>query len=291
MANLDILTQPFPADAVKERTIGGGFRASYVDGITVIRRLNEATGNDWNFSVDRYWIEGNLSYALVTLELPGHGSRQHIGVQTINDRSGEDAVAKGAITDGLKKAATLFGVAAELYGPDYEFGGSQQSHGVNQSTATNSRATDRTHTQSSGGGQGGASPRQLGLIRGLAREKGVDPDAEASKLFGVSSLDELSGGSGGTASQLIDHLQNHGDDNNGWGENPPGWSLSQQASAASDGMNEGATKYWIARLDNAATMTQVDQIMEDAYKRFGGSLSDRFIDAVSQRTEELRGGG
>lgn len=116
----DILTRPFPPLAVKQRKIGGGMMASYVDGTTVIRRLNEATGNNWTFTVDKHWIEGQLSYALVTLTLPGCGSRQHIGVQSTDARSGEDAVAKGAITDALKKAATLFGVGLELYGLDYE---------------------------------------------------------------------------------------------------------------------------------------------------------------------------
>ncbi len=41
-----------------------------------------------------------------------------MGVQKVSERGGEDLV-KGAITDAMKKAATLFGVALELYGPDY----------------------------------------------------------------------------------------------------------------------------------------------------------------------------
>ena len=116
---VDALEKPFPKSAIKQRTIGGGKKADYVDGATVIRRLNEATGHQWSFTVDRYWTENNVTLALVTLTIPGMGSRQHIGVQSVGG-SGEDAAAKGAITDGLKKAATLFGVALDLYGPDYE---------------------------------------------------------------------------------------------------------------------------------------------------------------------------
>jgi len=41
-----------------------------------------------------------------------------MGVQMVSERGGEDLV-KGAITDAMKKAATLFGVGLELYGPDY----------------------------------------------------------------------------------------------------------------------------------------------------------------------------
>lgn len=126
MTDLQKLTRSFPQEAVKQRVIGGGFKADYVDGATVIRRLNEATDNRWDFTVDRYWIENGVSLALVTLTIPDLGSRQHIGVQAVNERSGEDAMAKGAITDALKKAATLFGVGLELYGPDYEGEGRQE---------------------------------------------------------------------------------------------------------------------------------------------------------------------
>lgn len=141
-----------------------------------------------------------------------------------------------------------------------------------------------------GGGQGGPSNGQFGMIRGLAREKGVDPDAEASRLFGVSSINDLAGGRGGTASQLIDHLQNYGaSDTNGWGDNPPGYSLAPASSESSQGMNEGATKYWIARLDNAQTMTQIDRVMADATARFGDKISDEFISAVSDRVDQVSG--
>lgn len=117
---IESLAEPFPPEAIKSRVIGGGRRADYVTAATVIRRLNKATNCRWNFTVDRYWIEGSLSYALGTLTIDGLGCRQHIGVQSLDSKSGEDAAAKGAISDALKKAATLFGVGLDLYGPDYE---------------------------------------------------------------------------------------------------------------------------------------------------------------------------
>lgn len=124
---IERLNKPFPREAIKSRTIGGNRKADYVDGATVIRRLNEATDCQWDFTVDQYWSEpgehgSGVTFAKVTLTIPGLGSRQHMGVQSYNERSGEDVVAKGAITDALKKAATLFGVALDLYGPDYESG-------------------------------------------------------------------------------------------------------------------------------------------------------------------------
>lgn len=128
MTDIDTLTRPFPQEAIRWRWAdrARSRRLDYVEGHTVIHRLNDATGNHWSFSIDRierFPIDDKttLVMAYVTLELPELGRRSHIGVQSVNERGGEDLV-KGAVTDALKKAATLFGVGLELYGPDYEAG-------------------------------------------------------------------------------------------------------------------------------------------------------------------------
>jgi hypothetical protein len=109
----------FPSAAIQQRPGGKGKMLDYVQGHTVIHRLNDATGNVWNLRVLDQKVAGELLSVLVELEIPGLGTRQHMGVQRVASGSGEDLY-KGAITDGLKKAATLFGVGLELYGEDYE---------------------------------------------------------------------------------------------------------------------------------------------------------------------------
>jgi hypothetical protein len=132
--NIDQLTKPFPRDALMTRTVQGkGF--TYVQGHSVINRLNAATGNCWDFEIldtqtreveiaakPEYNKPGRIDLlitARVRLTLPGLGSREHVGVQMVSPGSGEDLV-KGAVTDALKKAASLFGVGIELYGEDFE---------------------------------------------------------------------------------------------------------------------------------------------------------------------------
>lgn len=116
----DILRRPFPKEAIKRRVVhkASGTKVDYVEGHTVILRLIEATENQFDVRIVNLNMGDNLVTATVELTIPGLGSRQHIGVQKVNDKQ-EDLV-KGAITDALKKAATLFGVALELYGDDYE---------------------------------------------------------------------------------------------------------------------------------------------------------------------------
>lgn len=123
--DLDILTRPFPASAIKQRSGGGGRMLDYVEGHTVIHRLNEATGNNWEMAVKAISRQDlgqgrALMTAHVALTLPGLGTREHIGIQEVSANAGD--LVKGAVTDALKKAATLFGVGLELYGPDYEAG-------------------------------------------------------------------------------------------------------------------------------------------------------------------------
>jgi hypothetical protein len=50
------------------------------------------------------------------------------------------------------------------------------------------------------------SAKQRRFVEDLVRQSGL-PDADAAALVGLRSLDELTGGAEGTASQLIDRLQ------------------------------------------------------------------------------------
>lgn len=123
-AILKDLGEPFPPDAIKKRDGGQGRKFDYVDTATVIRRLNHVTakhGLEWSATVVSTEWKGDLLIETVQLTIEGLGSRCGKGVQKVSERGGED-LAKAGISDALKKAATLFGVALELYGPDYEYG-------------------------------------------------------------------------------------------------------------------------------------------------------------------------
>lgn len=125
--DLDLLTAAFGRDEIRFREGARGRQFAYLEGETVIRRLNEATGNQWSLEVKEISSREvgspqkptTLVMARVALTLPGCGTREHIGVQSLADGSGEDLV-KGVITDALKKAATLFGVGLDLDAPPAE---------------------------------------------------------------------------------------------------------------------------------------------------------------------------
>ncbi len=116
-ALLAALSEKFPKAAIKQREGARGKQLDYLETHTVIHRLNSAA-KTWDWKLTQLQQQGDLLIAIGELTIPGLGTRTGIGVQKVSERGGEDLV-KGASSDAMKKAATLFGVGLELYGPDY----------------------------------------------------------------------------------------------------------------------------------------------------------------------------
>jgi hypothetical protein len=119
------LAARFPAEAHKTKTIGGT-SLTYVDGEMVVSRLNEELGLDgWSFEVKDIHVLENEVWALGRITVYQEGRtlvREQAGGQIINrKRTGEiielSNDIKGAVTDCLKKCATLVGVGLYLYDP------------------------------------------------------------------------------------------------------------------------------------------------------------------------------
>lgn len=126
---LELLGRRFRPEAIQQRKIGGGRQVSYLPVSAVIERLNKAC-NTWSFRIvsrDRELMQLNrwneqtrrseprdvpVSIVVGELEIPELGKREAIGVQALDDGSGEDLL-KGAASDSLKKCASLFGVSID----------------------------------------------------------------------------------------------------------------------------------------------------------------------------------
>ena len=121
MINLDVLTRPFLQTEVKQRKSDTGKTFDYVEAHSVIARLNEAFQGGWNFRILQHQIvEGEV---IILGELSGDGVvKQQFG-SAVLDTTEPGALTvgdsfKAAASDALKKCATGFGVALELYGSD-----------------------------------------------------------------------------------------------------------------------------------------------------------------------------
>lgn len=88
-------------------------RFTYVPGYAYVERANSVV-REWDcecLGLDQVKVLGKeMLIARVCVSIPGLGRRCHVGVQLPQENMGEDAVIKGAVTDGIKKALSLFGM-------------------------------------------------------------------------------------------------------------------------------------------------------------------------------------
>lgn len=138
---LSVIQTPTNPNWVKERKSGRD-SLSYVSGDTVTRMLNKAFSYKWSFhvletrvihSVDKnptkWELDKNPSaestpqnpvvQALGRLVVPGFGIREQWGSQPLQGGADvQEHAFKSAATDAMKKCASMFGIALDLYGTD-----------------------------------------------------------------------------------------------------------------------------------------------------------------------------
>lgn len=118
----DVITRRLPAEKIKQRPGGGGMTFDYVTPDVVIEILNEAFDYQWDIRV--FDSKREESTVIVGVELTVRGEdgtpvvKQQYGSCEITRGLGVGEAFKGAASDGLKKSATLLGVALELYQDD-----------------------------------------------------------------------------------------------------------------------------------------------------------------------------
>ena len=119
--NLDVLTRPFPKDQIRQREGRHGKMLDYVEAHAVIARLNEAFAGEWSFRIKTYWKEDEEVVVMGVLTAGGQDKQQFGSSSLTRARGSGSPVSigddlKAAASEALKKCATAFGVALELYG-------------------------------------------------------------------------------------------------------------------------------------------------------------------------------
>lgn len=114
-----VISRKIPAGKIKKRPGKGGLEFDYVSADFVIDTLNEAFGGSWSTKVVNSERVDNVVIVCVELEVADEEGRpikkQQYGSCEITRGLGVGEAYKGAASDALKKAATLLGVALELY--------------------------------------------------------------------------------------------------------------------------------------------------------------------------------
>lgn len=118
----NVIERPLPKDKIKQRPGKGGLTFDYVTPDFVINLLNEAFEYRWSTSIVRQDMYGDT--AVVGLNLTVWDAEDNpidktqYGSCDVSRGMGPGEAFKGAASDAMKKAATLLGVALELYNDD-----------------------------------------------------------------------------------------------------------------------------------------------------------------------------
>lgn len=126
----NLYTGTTPREVIFQRPIRGGAQVDYVPGWWFVEQLNALFGHLWDFEVlDQFvgekqvWVKGRIvakGPEGMTVSKTAFGGSE---IKKYSDKSdkfgqvidiGDDL--KAAATDALKKAATLLGIAADIYG-------------------------------------------------------------------------------------------------------------------------------------------------------------------------------
>lgn len=150
----DLITATIPDYLIQQRDGGGGKKLSYISGSTVTDILNKAFDYNWDWIVEKEWLEqsqpkfniyskapesekvmynGKMGAweeqppvahvrCLLTVRFTDANGNMHSITKTgygskvvIGGASEQDSIFKAAGTDALKKAASLLGIGLQLY--------------------------------------------------------------------------------------------------------------------------------------------------------------------------------
>ncbi|MEI6258300.1 MAG: Rad52/Rad22 family DNA repair protein [Deltaproteobacteria bacterium] len=180
--NREILEKHFGLEQIKQREGNFGKMLDYIEGHSVIQRLNDAFDGDWSFTIVRYDIFKETDEVLVQGELKaGNVVKMQFGSSKITHaRKNGDIISlgddlKAAATDALKKAATLFGVGLHLYRNDGQQQGSQHNGSSgNRSGANGGNGNGSGANGSYGSGSNGGNGNGSGANGGNGNGSGAN---------------------------------------------------------------------------------------------------------------------
>jgi hypothetical protein len=120
--NRALLEKPFETDEIKQREGSFGRILDYIEGHSVIQRLNDAFESKWSFTILEHKIIQEADEVLVLGELKAEDVvKSQFGSSKITRAKDSGEIIsiaddwKAAATDCLKKTATMLGVALYLY--------------------------------------------------------------------------------------------------------------------------------------------------------------------------------
>ena len=230
--NRELLEKPFAPEQIRQRKGRNGL-LDYVEGHSVIQRLNEALEGAWSFEIVHHEVREEEVVVIGRLSAGGIVKMAFGGSQVTRERESGALISisddlKAASTDAMKKCATFLGVGLHLYAEKPIGGRAPAARGVvtparpapaptppqrvsvnGTRPAPNSRPGNGR--PSNGHVNGSITPRQLDAIWKVGQAKGLDPNAVEHMSFRVFNRkpEELTHQEGAALIKELSNLKRH----------------------------------------------------------------------------------
>jgi hypothetical protein len=190
----DILEKPFDPAQIKQRVGTYGNVLDYIEGHSVIQRLNEAFDGVWSFEILRHEILEDKDEVLVLGKLTAEEVvKCQFGASKITRAKDNGEIIsladdlKAAGTDCLKKCATMLGVGLYLYNGDKSLHDRNGDSGAPKSEPPQTQGTKGGNGGKPSNGDARISNKQLSYIVTLGKSlklNSKDLDQESVKAYG-----------------------------------------------------------------------------------------------------------
>lgn len=185
--NRELLEKPFDPEQIKQREGNFGKMLDYIEGSSVIQRLNDSFEAKWSFEILEHKILDKTDEVVVLgkLEASDIAKTQFGSSKITRARETGDMISladdfKAAGTDALKKCATLLGVGLSLYNSSGKAPSLGQSDNKNKSNNNFKRGNNNGGNGNGNGGDNGngngnnrISAKQHKYIMSLSLERGI----------------------------------------------------------------------------------------------------------------------
>lgn len=196
--NRQLLENTFSSDQIKQRSGSFGKTLDYIEGHSVIQRLNEAFDGSWSFEIISHEILDEEVIVQGKLSADGVIKTQFGSSSITRAKEGGAIISlaadlKAAATDSLKKCATLLGVGLYLYssqpGSTEDRDNGQPHEKGKQHPNTNNKGDRHPRSTSTAANDNArVSNKQLTYLLDLGKEHGLDSkglDKRSLEEFGV----------------------------------------------------------------------------------------------------------
>ena len=230
--NREFLERPFAPEQIRQRKGRNGL-LDYVEGHSVIQRLNEALEGAWSFEIVHHEVREEEVVVIGRLTAEGIVKMAFGGSQVTRERESGALISisddlKAASTDAMKKCATFLGVGLHLYAEKPIGGRAPAARGVVAPARPTPAPTPPARVPvngtrpapngrpgngrpSNGHANGSITPRQLDAIWKVGQAKGLDPNAVEHMSFRVFNRkpEELTHQEGAALIKELSNLKRH----------------------------------------------------------------------------------